>query len=183
MDAHNPSGTFSGMKGFLEEQREIQQIILGEEKLPATAGSEEDKKFLLSLKEPQGGFAWCAMETRVAKKIIKVYPELKEPFGWLHWSLNVSPRSKYNHLAEDYVKRVILEEFGVLCQLQTITKDRFGNDMWLMSGVCPFHRRVHRQQHWCIHQKKDDTIVECFHKNKIYGREVQPFIILSKLPF
>jgi hypothetical protein len=150
---------------------------------PPKSQAQLDLEYIMKYKEPGGGFSWSAAEVCTARKIIKLYPEHKETFAWLHWTLDVTPDSKFAHLAEKYVKRVILEEFGVLSQVVSIGKDKVGNDQWVMTGVCPFHRRVHRSQHWYINQKKDCTIIGCFHANAIYGRLVNPFVIIDKLPF
>jgi hypothetical protein len=147
------------------------------------SAAEQDKDYIMQFKAPGGGFSWSAAELSIAKKTMKLYPELKAEFCWLDWTLDVTVDSKFSELAEGYVKRVMLEEFGVLCQLKTIMKDKMGNTQWVMTGVCPFHRRVHRQQNWYICQKKDVSIVGCFHANAIRGRLVNPFVILDKLPF
>jgi hypothetical protein len=145
--------------------------------------AQQDLEYLLKFKEPGGGFSWSAAELSSARALIKLYPEYRGEFAWLPWTLDVTPDSKFSHLAEQYVKRVILEEFGVLCQIKSMAKDKMGNDQWIMTGVCPFHRRVHRSQNWYINQKKDASIIGCFHANAIYGRLVNPFVILGKLPF
>lgn len=76
-----------------------------------------------------------------------------------------------NELIEEYpglpyIYRLILEDFGVLCSFWKKCIARTGQTVWIMRGMCPFHRRVHSQQHWClIKQESGVVIMTCLHKN------------------
>lgn len=118
--------------------------------------------YLLAKRRAAGGFNWNYADVKAAQGIVARGIQL--PFGaFLPSTVPIAPRSVFNMASEDYVKRTILEEFGVLCQVKIVTKDKKQRLMWLMSGVCPFHRHVHDNQHWFILDfSPSETHVGCF---------------------
>jgi len=118
--------------------------------------------YLLAKRRAEGGYNWNYADVKAAQGIVARGVQL--PFGaFLPSTVPISPRSAFNLASEDYVKTCILEIFGVLCQLKIVSKDRKGRIQWLMSGVCPFHRHVHDNQHWAITDfSVDETHVHCF---------------------
>lgn len=119
--------------------------------------------YLLAKRRTAGGYNWNYADVRCAKGLIEKGIQL--PFAaFLPPSVPITQRSVFNMACEDYVKRTILETFGVLCQVKIVQKHK-GKIQWLMTGVCPFHRHVHDSQHWYILEGKEETAVGCFFVN------------------
>lgn len=118
--------------------------------------------YLLSKRRTTGGYNWTFADVRAAQGIHQRGVQL--PFGaFLPSTTPITCRSVFNMACEDAVKSIILEQFGVLCQVKIVTKDKKQRLMWLMTGVCPFHRHVHDSQHWFILAfSPDETHVGCF---------------------
>jgi len=117
--------------------------------------------YLLAKRRTAGGYNWSYADVKAAQALISRGIQL--PFaGFLHPDVPLPPRSAFNMASEDYVKRCILEMFGVLCQIKHVTYDKRNKIMWLMSGVCPFHRHVHDSQHWAIVDGNEETQILCF---------------------
>jgi hypothetical protein len=118
--------------------------------------------YLLGKRRTAGGYNWNFADVKAAQGIVSRGIQL--PFGaFLPSTVPLTERSAFNMASEDYVKRSILEEFGVLCQVKIVTKDAKGHLMWLMTGVCPFHRHVHDSQHWFIIDfNQHETHIGCF---------------------
>lgn len=139
--------------------------------------------YLLAKRRTAGGYFWSYSDVKMAKAISERGVQL--PFAkFLPGNTPLAPRSAFNMAGEDYVKRAILETFGVLCQVKQVCKSKKGNLMWLMTGVCPFHRHVHDSQHWAIEQRNEDTCVICFFKNPgtDYSPERCPIAYIPLLP-
>lgn len=121
--------------------------------------------YLLGKRRTQGGYNWNYADVKSAKAISEAGIQL--PFAkFIPGDAPVAPRSAHNMASEDYVKRAILEIFGVLCQVKHVTYDKKGRLSWLMTGVCPFHRHVHDSQHWAIiDTSSEETTVICFFQN------------------
>lgn len=118
--------------------------------------------YLLAKRRTAGGFDWTFADVKAAQGLVARGIQL--PFGaFINADAPLPPRSVFNMATEDYVKRTILETFGVLSQVKIVRHDKFGNLQWLMTGVCPLHRHHHESQHWYISDTKNaDTIVGCF---------------------
>ena len=142
----------------------------------STVYSESQEKALLGRKEVQGGFDFVYSDICAIRELILKDETLMEKFNWLNGNrfpaIPITDRSPWNMASEDYVKRFMLESFGVLCQVNGVSTDKWGNVFWVMKGVCPFHRRHHRNQHWIINEGKPDgeSIVQCFHCSKRFTK-------------
>lgn len=141
--------------------------------------------YLLAKRRTQGGYNWTYADVKAAQGIVARGIQL--PFGaFLPPTTPIAPRSAFNLASEDYVKHVILEEFGVLCQIKIVTKDKKSKLMWLMGGVCPFHRHSHDNQHWAITNWSDsETHVHCFFPINESEQDLKthyPRAILAHLP-
>lgn len=132
--------------------------------------STDPKKRLLDWAEPQGGFDWNRFDLNDAMAIAKDDAGFALRINYIPWDAPITARSKFNMSCEDYVKRTILEEFHVLCQVHSVGHDKKGCIQWIMQGVCPFHRRIHRQQRWIINEgtANQDSFIMCFHPSKRY---------------
>ena len=99
---------------------------------------------------PNGGYEWTGYNLRDALEIAKSDAAFAAKMAYMAPDTPITPRSRYNIAGEDYVKRVICEELGVLAQIGGITKSKHGQTAYIMKGVCPFHRRVHTHQNWVL---------------------------------
>lgn len=133
--------------------------------------------YLLAKKRPQGGYNFTYADLRVVKGLIARGVQM--PFVWLAPDVDLPPRSVFNMACEDYVKRTIVEEFGVLSQVKIVNKTSKNNIQWLMSGVCPFHRIVHDHQNWGIIQGAEESCIICY-RGREDGKPIRAF--LYKLP-
>jgi len=107
---------------------------------------------LLSFQDvhPNGGFEWTGYNLRDAIEIAKSDAAFAAKMAWMAPDAPITPRSRYNLPGEDYVKRVVCEELGVLAQIGGMSKSKHGQKAYIMKGVCPFHRRVHTHQNWVL---------------------------------
>lgn len=144
------------------------------------------KQTLLGWRQEQGGFDWTGWDMQDAIKIAKSGDEeFAQRISWLPPETRVPPRSRFDMgPVEDYVKHVVLEECGVLGNIHAVTKDKHGNLAWVMKGVCPFHRRVHRHQNWIIVEGRPgkDTIIRCMKASKRFTASTHyPYIKIGEL--
>jgi hypothetical protein len=80
--------------------------------------------------------------------------------------------SRWNHPAEPCLYRILLESCGVLAQLARFHIDGFGQRNWMFRTKCPFHRRVHRANHWFVSTSRRDPrqyYIGCFHGRLNYA--------------
>jgi hypothetical protein len=111
-----------------------------------------------------GGFEWTGFDLADALAVATADPEFAGKMGYVPLTAPITPQSRFNFgEAENYVKRVALEELGVLAQIAGTQISKHGQNAWVMKGVCPFHRRVHRNQHWviCEGRKGMETFARC----------------------
>lgn len=125
-----------------------------------------DLEHLRSLKYPGGGYEFGYLELSDLQRLCSAHPELRREFGWLEHTIPVPPRSKFNFGSEDYIKHVVLELFGVLVNIHSVYKTPKKQICWVLKGVCPFHRRVHTHNRFCIREDLRGTALICFHKNQ-----------------
>lgn len=120
---------------------------------------------LLSFQEnhPNGGFEWTGYDLRDALEIAKSDQAFASKMAYMAPDAPITPRSRYNIAGEDYVKRTICEELGVLAQIGGISTSKHGQKAYIMKGVCPFHRRVHAHQNWvlCEGRPGQPTFARC----------------------
>lgn len=121
---------------------------------------------LRSLKEPQGGYAFGWLELHDLVELCGRHRSLRAEFAWLDVATPIPPRSRFNFGSEDYVKHVLLEMFGVLANLHSVYLSPRRQVTWVLKGVCPFHRRVHTHNRYCVREDKQGTSLICFHKNQ-----------------
>jgi len=132
---------------------------------------------LLSFKEdhPNGGFEWTGYDLSEALEAAIDDPEFACIMVRIPPQAPLAPQSRFRFgSGEDYVKRVILEELGVLAQIKCITQTKYGQTSWIMSGVCPFHRRVHSRQNWLLCEGKpgQPTFARCMKPLKRFTASV-----------
>jgi len=123
---------------------------------------------------PNGGFEWTGYDLADAIEVAKMDPEFAFHMAFIGDTAPITPRSRYNMSSEDYIKRTILEELGVLAQINSVSKSKFGQVAWLMKGVCPFHRRVHSHQNWmvCEGRKGQPAFARCMKPLKRFTQTV-----------
>lgn len=144
---------------------------------------------LATRKESQGGFDFVASDIQVIRGLILKEKKVMEIFNWLDGNrfpqIPITERSSFNMAGEDYVKRYMLESWGVLCQVALVGQDKYQFIYWTMKGICPFHRRLHRNQHWIINEGKPngDSVIQCFHPSKRFIKAcIYPKAFVPKLP-
>lgn len=148
---------------------------------------QDEKSHLLSRKEAQGGFDWSGYDLSVARRLQATDEEFRKTINWLDYRVvPTTPMSAFNMSCENYVKAVILEQYGVLCQVRSVSLDSHDSIYWVMSGVCPIHRRVHRHQNWVINAGAGNdgksAFIKCFHPSRAYGGRLPQSWIGSDLP-
>lgn len=115
------------------------------------------KATLLSRKDDHvnGGFEFTGYDVSDAVSIAKADAEFARAIAFLPATTPLAPASRFGFgTSENYFKQLVLEEFGVLTQVVSTGVSKFGQTYWTMTGVCPFHRRVHRNQHWILCEGK-----------------------------
>lgn len=114
-------------------------------------------------KHPNGGYEWTGFDLSDAIEIAKTDRSFAQRMAFMAPDTPLPPRSRYNLPGEDYIKRVVVEELGVLSQVVGTSRSKHGQLAWIMTGVCPFHRRVHTHQHWviCEGRKGQPTFARC----------------------
>lgn len=112
---------------------------------------------------PNGGYEWTGYDLQDALEIAKTDKSFAQRMAFMEPTTTLPPHSRYHLPGEDYVKRVILEELGVLSQVGGYQRSKHGQAAWIMKGVCPFHRRVHAHQNWvvCEGRKGQPTFARC----------------------
>lgn len=92
---------------------------------------------------------------------------LRTAHGWEDSdSASVLESSKLRHPAEPCLYRILLESCGVLAQLARFHTDKYGQSNWCFRTKCPFHRRIHRSNHWYIASSRRDPrqyYIGCYH--------------------
>jgi len=123
---------------------------------------------------PNGGFEWTGYDLQDAIEIAKSSAPFAAEMAYIAPTAPITPRSRYNFPSEDYVKRTILEELGVLTQINGTQKSKHGQIAWIMKGVCPFHRRVHTHQNWvlCEGRKGQPCFARCMKPLKRFTQTV-----------
>jgi len=123
---------------------------------------------------PNGGFEWTGYDLADALEIAKIVPSFAAAMAYMAPDTPIAPRSRYNFKSEDYVKRTILEELGVLAQINGTSRSKHGQIAWIMKGVCPFHRRVHTHQNWvlCEGRKGQPCFARCMKPLKRFTQTV-----------
>lgn len=145
-----------------------------------TAEKKQLKQLLIRKNDVRGGFEFVDVQELIYMRTLAMHPRYRSHFDWCAPDSDVLPRSHVNHPAEDYVKRYLIEQWGVRAQLALILKDKYENPQWIMTGVCPFHRRSHSSQNWAIQiNMKMETQITCFHVRT--GRK-QMFFAAPGLP-
>jgi len=123
---------------------------------------------------PNGGFEWTGYDLADALEIAKIVPSFAAAMAYMAPDTPITPRSRYNFPSEDYVKRTVLEELGVLAQINGTSRSKHGQIAWIMKGVCPFHRRVHTHQNWvlCEGRKGQPCFARCMKPLKRFTQTV-----------
>lgn len=152
--------------------------------ITANEFNETDKHitYLRAKKETQGGYAFLDHDVFALSNILLLRPELRKEFAWLDWqdwkNAYITPDSGHSLDGESYVKTVMLENFGILCNVKMVCqKPNTKNTYWVMKGICPFHRRVHSSQNWIIESVHQNAILACYHVNK--GAKRGPWLMIG----
>lgn len=133
-----------------------------------------EKLYSFADNHPNGGFEWTGYDLADALEIAKSDASFASSMAYMAPNTPIAPRSRYNFACEDYVKRTIAEELGVLAQVNGTSRSKFGQIAWLMKGVCPFHRRVHTHQNWmvCEGRKGQPAFARCMKPLKRFTQTV-----------
>jgi len=114
--------------------------------------------------EIRGGFEPVCRADVVYMRQLCVHPRYRAMFNWCSKSEPLLSPSMLSLEGENYVMAYLRDEWGVRAKLQLVIYDKFGNPEWIMSGMCPFHRREHSKQNWMIKiNSKLETEIMCFH--------------------
>jgi len=138
------------------------------------SASRIEKLYSFRDNHPNGGFEWTGYDLSDAIEIAKSDASFAASMAWMAPDTPITPRSRYNFACEDYVKRVVVEELGVLAQISGTSKSKYGQLAYTMKGVCPFHRRVHSHQHWvlCEGRPGQPTFARCMKPLKRFTQTV-----------
>lgn len=134
----------------------------------------EQLAYLMTKKRPQGGWNFSYADLKIWKDLIG--KGIEAPFVWLDPdSTAITPPSVFNMACENYVKRCIMEYFGIYCQVKLVNKTSHNEIQWIMAGVCPFHRIVHDHQNWAIINGREESVVICYRGDE-RGKPIRAFI-------